>query len=120
MKTYEEKLLAAANELYEKKVFWSQKPKRVAGVPLWLHHRLGWEIPPLFHMGFWQIVIFYGALIVPTKLLFDYTLFGNQELMQTQGYWIGFVAFPIMTSFMFAGFFRFISWRKGLSRWGDL
>ncbi|MFB9139631.1 DUF6404 family protein [Maritalea porphyrae] len=120
MKSYEEKLLAAANELYEKRVFWSPKPKRVAGVPLWLNRTLGWEMPSLFHMTFWQIVIFNGALFAPTKLLFDYTLFGNQDLMKTQGYWVGFALFPVLNCFLLASFFRLIAWRKGLSRWEDL
>ena len=120
MKSYEEKLLAAAIELFEKRVFWSRKPKRVAGVPLWLNRRFGWEIPPLYHMSFWHIVVFFGATLVPTKLLFDYTLFGNQELMQTQGYWVGFALFPVLNCFLLASFFRFIAWRKGLSRWKDL
>lgn len=120
MKTYEDKLLAAAHELYEKKVFWSQKPKRVAGVLLWLSRRFGWKIPTLYHMRFWHIVVFFGAVLVPTKLLFDFFLFQERSFMMTTGYWYGFALILLMTTTWFAGFFRFIAWRKGLSRWEDL
>lgn len=120
MKRYEEKLLAAANELYEKRVFWSSKPKRAPKIPMWLNRTLGWEMPSLFHMTFWQIVFYFGAMLIPTKLVFDYTLFGNQELMQTKGYWVGFLIFPVFTGLGQAWFFRFIAKRKNLSRWEDL
>jgi len=120
VKSYEEKLLAAANELYEKRVFWSPKPKRVAGVPLWLNRQFGWEIPPLYHMSFLKNAVFFGSFFIPIKLTFDFFLFQERSFMLTQGYWFGFVLILVMITTGFAGCYRFIAWRKGLSRWEDL
>lgn len=120
MKTYEEKLWAASTELYEKRVFWSPRPKKLAGFPVWLNKKTGWELPTLYHMSFWQNALHFGANVIPIKLLFDFFLFQERGFMMTQGYWFGFALTLAMISAGFAGCFRFIAWRKGLSRWEDL
>lgn len=120
MKSYEEKLLSAFEEAYTRRVLWSPKPKHAPKHLVWLNKRFGWEIPALYHMSFWQNAVFFGSCFIPVKLLFDYFLFQERSFMLTQGYWFGFALTLAMTSTSFAGAYRFIAWRKGLSRWEDL